>query len=275
MPETYGEVSAMISCFLINLVPMNRCTCPATASVVFLISMVLATGSANPTPFQPDLRYKDRGDRYEGIKGFPVSDRIELLSAMVDYEEPTGQMPPYFKIKFFLKKRTSVFVTVRETNNRRNYWLDRIRPSTNWQSGFANEFSWPTDDVIRPLKDIGLYDLSGLARLEKDDPSVDVRVAPCILFYSQPPARVDRYIFGFRLSQRADVDWLISRDEKNAPTLDRASFKMPGRVARVIRWDASQAKDGWYRLKITVIFSSNGKEVNQIVRFYHRAVVKD
>ena len=82
---------------------MNRWTCAATATVVFLISMVLAVGSTNSTPFQADLRYKDRGDRYEGIKGFPVSDRIELLSAMVDYEEPTGQMPPYFRLKFFLK----------------------------------------------------------------------------------------------------------------------------------------------------------------------------
>ena len=254
---------------------MNRWTCAATATVVFLISMVLAVGSTNPTPFQADLRYKDRGDRYEGIKGFPVSDRIELLSAMVDYEEPTAQMPPYFRLKFFLKKRTSVFVTVRETNNRHNYWLDRIRPQMNWQSGFANEFSWPSDEVIRPLKDIRLSDLSGLARLEKDDPSVDIRVAPCILFHSQPPTRIEGYIFGFKLSQRADVDWVITRDESNAPLLDRGSFKMPGRVARVIKWNASQAKDGWYRLKITVIFSSNGKEVNQLVRFYHRAAVGD
>jgi hypothetical protein len=238
-----------------------------------LLFLVAWTFSLTPVAWpgsQANLTYQDRGDRYEGIKGSPVSDRVELLSALVDYQEDYKQIPEHFKMKFYLREQSRVFITVREIDNRRSYWMDRIRPSSGWHQGFGNEFAWPTQDVIRPLKDLQLSDLGAVAQLGSDDPSLDMRVAPVIFFYSQLPRSIGRYSFTFKISRRADVACSFSKDEDNSPVPSTQSFKMPGNRPRTVNWNASNAREGWYRLKINVVYSNNGQELNQILHFYHR-----
>lgn len=222
---------------------------------------------------QSDLKYQDRGNRYEGIKGTPVSDRVELISAMVDYNERINQMPDQFKLKFYLSQQTSVFVRVREIDNKYNYWMDRLRPASGWQQGFGNEFQWPTGEVLK-RKGIELDKLGAVAQLGSDDPSLDMRIAPVILFHSQSPRSIDRYSFTFEISRKADVTCSFSKDEDNSPILSTQSFEQTGRRPRTVNWSASNAGEGWYRLKINVVYSNNGQEINQIIRFYHRRNVR-
>ncbi len=113
-----------------------------TLSSLMVSSVLVARAS-----YQADLKYQDRGNRYEGIKGSPVSDRVELISALIDYNEDSGPLPEKFKLRFYLSEQSKVFVTVRELDNRRNYWMDRIRPSTAWHRGFGNQFEWPTQEA--------------------------------------------------------------------------------------------------------------------------------
>jgi hypothetical protein len=43
---------------------------------------------------QPDLQYRNRGNRYEGVKPKPVAGYdIELISVLVDYREEAKRMP--------------------------------------------------------------------------------------------------------------------------------------------------------------------------------------
>lgn len=203
-----------------------------------------------------------------------MSDRAELISAVVAYNEKLDRMPNQFKLKFYLNQESSVFVRVSELDNRYNYWMDRLRPSVGWHKGFGNEFQWQTQEVIKPLKDLQLYDLGALAQLGSDGPSLDMRVAPVILFHSQPPQTVGRYSFTFRISRRADVTFYFSKDEDNSPVLSTQSFAMPGRRPRTVTWDASNTREGSYRLSIKIVYSNNGQEVTQIVRFYHRPTVR-
>jgi hypothetical protein len=223
---------------------------------------------------QLNLRYQDRGDRYEGIKGTPVSDRVELISAVVDYKEDITEMPDQFKLKFYLKERTPVFITVREIDNRRNYWLDRVNPNTGWRVGAINEFQWPTAEVIKPLGDIRLYALGAVVQLDDNEALMDIRVAPAILYHTRPPAEASGYLFTFRIGRKADVTCSVSRDEDNSPVLQTQSFTWPGQRPRTVSWSAAHAREGWYRLRISVVYSNNGQEVNKIVRFYHRPSVR-
>ena len=219
---------------------------------------------------QSDLKYQDRGDRYEGIKGSPVSDRVELISAMIEYNERSNQLPGEFKLNFYLSRQVPVFIRVREIDNHHNYWMDKLRPASGWHTGFSNEFRWSTEEVIKSLKDIQLSDLGAVAQLDNDDPSLDMRVAPVILYTSQLPSNIGGYLFTFKISRKADVTCSFSKDEDNSPVLSTQSFGMPGQRPRTVNWNASNAKEGWYRLKINVVYSNNGQEVNQIIHFYHR-----
>ena len=244
----------------------------AKARPVLLLSMLallyLSTGWGRAS--QSEVKYQDRGDRYEGVRGTPVSDRVELISALVNYNEHSAGLPAQFRLKFFLKEPARVFITVREVDNRRNYWLDRVRPRSGWRPGYGNEFVWPTAEVIRPLGGIQLTGLGALVQLDTDEPEMDVRVAPAILYHTRPPAEAPGYLFAFRIGRKADVTWSVSRDEGNSPVLDTQSFNWPGQRPRTVSWSAKNAREGWYRLRISVIYSNNGQEVNKIVRFYHR-----
>jgi hypothetical protein len=222
------------------------------------------------TTLQSDLQYRDRGDRYEGVRSFPISDKIELLSAMVDYEEPVTKFPDYFKLRFYLNENAPVSLTVREINNRSNYWLDKVKKPAGWHLGFNNEFQWPTDEVIKPLKNIGLYDLGTVVELSMNTPESEIQVAPSILFHSQPPKSVNAYLFSFKVGRRAEVTWHVSKDDARAPDLETSSVFVRGGVARTIRWNAANMKDGRYQLRITISFTTNGQRVSKVIHFYHR-----
>jgi hypothetical protein len=238
-------------------------------SALALLCLASAWGRVS----QSELKYQDRGDRYEGTRGTPVSDKVELISALVNYKEDSAGLPEQFKLKFFLKDRAPVFITVREVDNRRDYWLDRVRPRSSWKPGYGNEFTWPTAEVVRPLGGLHLAGLGALVQLNNDEPAVDVRVAPAILYYMRPPAEVSGYLFAFRIGRKADVTCSVSRDADNSPVLDTQSFNWPGQRPRTVSWNAANAPEGWYRLRINVIYSNNGQEVNKLVRFYHRPLV--
>lgn len=223
-----------------------------------------------PAP-QSDLKYQDRGDRYEGIRGSPVSDGVELISALVDYQDaPYANTPDQFKLRVYLPGQADVSVTVREINTRENYWLDRIRPAGGWRSG-VNEFSWSTNEVIKRLNNLKLSDLGAVAQLEGNQQSPDMKVAPAILFYSSVPQKVSGYTFAFRISRKADVTCTISKDETDAATLYTKSITgMLGNLPRATTWNTANAPEGWYRLRINVVYRNDGKEINQFVHFYHR-----
>jgi hypothetical protein len=133
---------------------------------------------------------------------------------------------------------------------------------------------WPTSEVVRPLGGIELAGLGALVQLDTDEPEVDVRVAPAILYHTRPPAKATGYLFAFRIGRKADVTWSVSRDEDNSPVRYPPSVNWPGQRSRTVSWSAENAREGWYRLRINVIYSNNGQEVNKLVRFYHRPSIR-
>jgi hypothetical protein len=240
---------------------------------LFLALFLLVASAVGSLP-QLDLKYQDRGDRYEGIdKGFKVSDRVELISAMVNYNERLNQIPDRYKLKFYLNQIVPVFVRVREIDNKYNYWLDKLQPINTWRKGFDNDFQWSTQDVIK-RKHIKLDDLGAVAQLGSADPSLNMRVAPVILFHAQHPERIAGYTFTFKISRKADVTCSFAKDLDNSPVLSTQSFEVPGQRPRTVEWNASNAREGWYKLTITVIYSNNGQKVDQIIHFYHRPSVR-
>lgn len=217
------------------------------------------------------LRYQNRGDRYEGIKGLPVSDKVDLISAVVEHSDDLPYVPPQFKLRFYLKEPTSAFITVRESDNKHNYWLDRVKPNEPWRIGYGNEFQWTTESVIKPIGQIHLGSLGAVVQLDHDEPRIDIKVAPAVLYQAVMPRSARGYLFTFKVGRKADVTCLFSKNEDNSPVLVAEQFlDVRGQRPKTVRWDASTAREGWYRLRIKVIYKNNAQEVNKIVRFYHR-----
>jgi hypothetical protein len=224
---------------------------------------------------QTHLQYQNRGNRFEGIKPKPVAGYdIELISARVDYKEEVVQMPDRFTAKFYLKEPSEVHLTVRELDYKYYYWLDKVRPSEAWRQGFDNVFAWPTQDVIRQLDEIKMYDLGVVARLMKPEPSQVERVAPVIFYHSKLPAAITGYLFTFKTNSDARLTCSVYKEGEATPVFTSIIPRQRGGRPFTLRWDSLQAKAGSYKLVLKGYFLDTNDTIEQIVYFYHQPVVK-
>ena len=249
-----------------------------TATVI--VSLTLFTALASRTwewtaYAQAGVDYQDRGDRYEGVRPRPVSNYdIELISALVDYQEPAASLPATLKVRFFLPDRMDVHVVVRELDFRQYYWLDRAKPRQPWGRGFGNEFAWPTDAVLRKLPQaVALSELGVLARLGRPEPSADERVAPVILYHTQPPRTVTAYLLAFKTSADARVVYSVFREGESTAVLREGPLRPRGGRPFVIQWNASKAAAGSYRVVLEGHTLDTNRLLQQTVRFTHEPTV--
>jgi hypothetical protein len=223
---------------------------------------------------RPGVEYQQRPGRYEGTRAKPVAGYdIELMSARADYTEPANPLPIELKVRFYLDTPSEAYLYVRELDYRYYYWLDKVTPVTPWGKGFENSFEWPSNDVIKQLDGLQMYDLGVVVRLYTPEPSAVERVAPVIFYHSALPARVDSYLFTFRLNGTAHINAAIYREGKKEPVFQQVYPRKAGGVSFTVRWDASAAPAGQYRMVIGGWFSDNNQPINQTVGFYHQPVV--
>jgi hypothetical protein len=231
---------------------------------------------ANPTLLFPqlDLQYQKRGDRYEGVKAKPVSGYdIELLSVLADYQEMMvkGQLPKTVKLRFYLEKEQPVFVTVRELDYRTYYWLDKIQPQKSWVRGFGNEFAWPADPVLKQLTPrVRLYELGALIRLGTETSSSIERVAPAILFASDPPSRVDGYRFTLKTGDDARLMCSVIREDNKEAIFTESFRRIRAGRPFTVHWKAEMAAAGAYRMEISGFFLNTNQPMSMEIRFYHQ-----
>ncbi len=222
---------------------------------------------------QVDLQYRSRGNRHEGVRPKPVSGYdIELISALVDYREGDSELPDQLRLKFYLENPESVFLTVRELDYDKYYWLDKIRPRRPWTAGFGNEFAWPSRVVLRPLGSIRMSDLGVVARLGRERPGKEERVAPVVLYHSTPPSRVEGYRFTLKVNGEARIACKIYQIGK--PDRDPVHRRNPNKEKAgrpfAVRWRTAGQQDGWYKLVVDGYFLFNNRPIYKMIQFYHR-----
>jgi hypothetical protein len=220
------------------------------------------------------IEYQKRSGRYEGTWSKPVAGYdIELISARADYTEPAKSLPSQLNVRFDLDTPSDAYLYVRELDYRYYYWLDKVTPVTPWAKGFNNSFDWPSSDVIKQLDGLQMYDLGVLVRLGTPEPSAVERVAPVIFYHSSLPARVDGYLFTFRLNGTAHINAAVYREGKKEPVFQQVYPRKAGGASFTVRWDASVAPAGQYRMVIGGWFSDSNQPISQTVSFYHQPVV--
>ncbi len=222
-----------------------------------------------------EVEYQNRGNRHEGVKPKPVSGYdIELISALVDYKDETKKIPDHFKIKFYLDQDRKVSLTARELDYKYFYWMNKIHPRVPWRKGFDNEFTWPTQDVIRQIGRLEMYDLGIVARLVRPEPARIERVAPVILYHSQFPATIKGYLFTFRANGDARLTCSFYEQGEAKPVFTRIFRRKRGGRSFTVRWVSSTAQEGWYKLVVNGYFLDTNDPIDQTVIFYHKPIVK-
>ncbi len=244
---------------------------------VWLLSLMVACPSPATVLADPNLDYQGRGHYYEGVKANPVAgEDVHLISVLADYREDMPPVPPYpdrLRLRFYLPEKTDVAITVRELDFDTFYWLDRVQPQRDWMRGYDNEFSWATTPVIRQLE-VDPHDLGVLVRLGYKAPRSVEHVAPAILYHSQPPERVGAYVFTLKVGSDARVTCSILREGKTERLLRKVLPRVHGGRPFTVRWDASSAEPGAYKLVITGYLLDTSKRLNQDVQFYHHPQVR-
>jgi len=235
-----------------------------------IASFLLLTALPLLAQYDPALQYQKRGDRYEGLKPKPVSGYdIELLSALVDYREPSATWPQTLRLRFYLPTAEPVFVTVRQPRPKTAYyWLDRVVPSAPWRPRTFNEFAWPTEPVLRNLTSVTADDLGVVVRLRQQDPSRKETVAPAALFHTQPPPAASGYRFIFKTNGTAHVTGKIYRGDKEV--YERPQNREKAGSPFTLSWNALGRPEGEYRLKLSGYFDDNTPLAKEVL-FYHRA----
>lgn len=225
---------------------------------------------------ESNLDYQNRGDRFEGIRPKPVSGYdIEVISVLVDYQEPADRLPDQLRVAFYLQGQAPVHLTVREQDYRLFYWLDRVKPVKDWQVKSVNEFTWATGTVLRQLdQKLNLYELGVLVRLKKDTPASIEDIAPAILYHARPPEKIGGYLFTMKTNGDARLSCKVYREGEPAELMTQTFRRIPGGRPFTVRWDAGSAQEGRYALVCKGYFLDTNQPLQQTVRFFHKPTVK-
>ena len=224
---------------------------------------------------QLDLEYQTRGDSWkEGVRPKPVSGYdIELISVLTDYQEPIPDkpFPNQVKLRFYLDKEQPVFLTVRELDYRTYYWLDTVEPKTPWAIGFQNEFVWPAGPVLKELHPpLQLYELGALVRLKTETTSSIERVAPAVLYHSNPPEQIEGYVFTLKTGEDSRLEARMVEKATGKEVKNQKFRRLRAGRPFSFHWIAKEAPAGSYRLDITGFSLSTNESISQEIHFYHQ-----
>lgn len=241
--------------------------CVLNAAVGYALILVPFQGQA-----QTGLEYQDRGNRFEGIRPNPVSGYdIELISSLIDYGEELKGMPDALKLRFFAERADEISVTVREIDNQRFYWLDRVRLETPWTPGRANTFGWDTRIVLQRVSPpLQVADLGVLVRVGRPEPSADERVLPAAVFATAAPTKVDGYLFTFRPCCDANVSCTLYAEGAEKTLATQVFRRTPGGRPFTCRVNATALAPGAYRLVLVGYLTETNQRIRQVVKFSHQ-----
>lgn len=218
------------------------------------------------------LKYQNRGNYWEGIKSRPSADDfIELLSVLVDYTE--NHQSNTCKIGFYLDRDVKTFITVRETDNRHFYWLDKTKPVIR-SKGFK-VFKWPVS-VIKRIPGLDESQLGIVVRVGKNEKGLTETVAPAVFYDTKPPRKAEAYLFTVKPMRNAEITCRIfSEDGQGKKTFvcGEKFETVSGGMPLTFRWDCSKAVEGNHTFQIEGEFDDDETSFAKEVKFYHRPFI--
>lgn len=240
-------------------------------TLFILYSAIILHSTPARLSAQSDLDYQNRGEYYEGIRPKPVSGYdIEVLSVLVDYRDPADHLPDQLRARFYLDRKTEVYLNIREQDYRLFYWLDKVKLLEEWRPQSYNEFVWSTANVLRRLDPkLDIYELGVLIRLGQQTAAQVERLAPVILYHTHLPDSVPGYLFTMKANGDARLSCMIYRAGKGDPLMTQAFSRIPGGRPFTVQWNARNAEEAEYTLVCKGFFLDTNQPLLQMIRFHH------
>ena len=226
-----------------------------------LTAMLLASALAGAA----DLAWKDRGDRYEGIRPENVSGGdFELLGVYVE-PGPRARDADQLWVSVPLHQEAKLRIRVWEPKS--GYAMDPKREA--FQPG--SSFSWSRAAVLQP-KSIPSSELHVLAT----DSETQRFYYPARLTTAPPSANLRRYVFRFRSRGGVDLAVKISR-EKEGRLVEVISRRREEDFGGILdfAWDGRSSQGqpspaGIYHLQLKgTVFLKNDLSLNIDIPFIH------
>jgi hypothetical protein len=229
-----------------------------------------------------DVNYHLRTNRYEGLRDLQYAGeaKLRLLSFIAYYEPVRLADQPVLKVRFFLPRTGSVFITAVELRRQgRSHY--QMRPArTDWNAGWQEFSPWPTADVLVPLQ-ISPDNLGVVARLDSEQDGGSGAIAPVIVYAGRYPQVAARYVAQFLPpSTLAKVDYdLINVDAGTRVASGRLCEETPGQSKPCVAGntpfeiavDLSGQPSGNYRLVIDTRVYDHASGPSQQYFFWHEA----
>lgn len=258
--------------------------------VIFTIILLFVFALMGPGPSTQSLKWRDRGDRHEGILGQEKGAYLELLSATVYIKNETaasGGSPTAAtntsdnaSLIFYAAGGKPISITVREYI-RHDYWM-KPKPQDKWKNKGWHSFSWPVKDVLAKLDPKpSLHELAAVARMGGDR-SRDL--IPVLLYMNKDelPAQVNAYRITLRPPDSADVvglNWTWYR--VNGSTAEKIGEysspeeRLPAGKSFNIDWEPPR-QEGWYKLSMKgrLEYPDRGRKLNEEYQLYHQPALE-
>ena len=255
--------------------PNIRSFCILLISLTALLSPAICNGSN----FDYQLRGKGANLRHEGIKSDKKAGDFSLISFVsTPFQWKKDQIPDFITIKFYTPIDRQAFISVGEIDVEHSYRMKANR--SNWPFYEVNTFTWPTEDVIKPLN-ISPDNLSFVIFERQYGGSGTVY--PAIVGSQNLPKTI---ISGYRLIFTskytcAPLKWSLYNVVDRAWTKLKSGFIKSAMAIKShsLELNFSQIKDGWYRVELTCErkgYGLGGGKDNKQKRyyeFYHRRVM--
>ena len=222
-------------------------------------------GQRSPDWFQSN----DRGNRYEGTYTRKVSNLSIDLVSLTGFVEPyTFGEKQMLKAKFYCPAKASYQFNVEELIVSHFYWMQDKQTAA--REGWNTFENWPVDYL---LKSLGITHRNLGILVHLDEASAR-NFVPVLLFHSQAPQEVTRYVAQLRLGRSAaDGRYKVYQGEnRNAAALllqGNISAKSGGTTFPLII-PATQLKEGWLSVEVNLREQGSLAPYSYNFRFYHK-----
>jgi hypothetical protein len=248
---------------------MSRKSWNAPAGVALLAVLAFLPWPAAATD---DLRYSNRGNRYEGSRELPIAGApaLEVLSFLRGSRSISPGANGQITLSFYLPAGAIVNIESRELVADRFYEMRPVR--TKWDPGWNLFTPWSARDVLQPLG-VRLDNLGVLASSPATTVTTVLKeLVPIVPTGSASPDSRGTYYFFFRTrDDLRKADWSV-RAASGSPDARQGSLRaVSGGAPAVIQFDLSGSPEGYYRVYVDCRYEGQAGGPEGEYRFYHRA----
>lgn len=235
---------------------------------ILLTIVIFLSGSISKESFE----YKKRGNREEGIRAVGIgAPNLELLSFVAHKEKTKWDADIILRIRFFLPKVSSFYITAKELRVRKFYIMKPLQHK--WPSGWHEFSPWPTKDVLKPLG-ISLDDLGIVGKLNRDRIGSG-EIAPLIIYHSSMPSQVNKYTLHFLPRDNLKrMEYRLYKVYPETLVAQQRIMMLSGGSPFSITLDLSNQNEGYYKLIMDGKFKNRVGGPQRTYYFFHKPDVK-